>query len=71
MVCGICGFLYAIPAIVGIVLGHVAYNQIKSSNGRLAGKGMAMAGFICGYAWLGIFVLAILAAIGSSDPYGY
>src|SRR5258707_13431036 len=43
----ICAFLIA-P--VGVILGHIALNQIKNSNGQLSGRGVAIAGLIIGYA---------------------
>jgi hypothetical protein len=65
-----------IGPIVAVVAGHMARNQIRSSNGQLGGSGMATAGLILGYLQLALFVLAIcaivvigiLAAIGSRVP---
>ncbi len=71
----ILGFLVA-PA--GIVTGHIALNQIKKSGE--AGRGLALAGTILGYAitigsilyWVGIvFFLIIFGASGGFDPSNY
>lgn len=45
----------------GIVLGHIALSQIKRTGE--AGRGMALAGLIIGYAYTALVVLAILAYI--------
>ena len=50
LVCSLVGlFACGIPAVVGIVLGHVGYSQIRRSNGRQSGEGLALAGLIVGY----------------------
>jgi hypothetical protein len=68
MVCGIVGvvmfFLYAIPCIVAVVLGHVALSQIKRTG--QAGKGMAVAGIATGYTGIGLFALALVLALSGS-----
>lgn len=47
LVLGIVGFfLFAIPALVGLVLGIISLRSIKRSQGRLRGQGLAIAG-IC------------------------
>jgi uncharacterized protein DUF4190 len=58
----ICAFLVA-P--VGVILGHIALNQIKNSNGQLGGRGLAIAGLIIGYASiaLGLVVAAFFILI--------
>lgn len=63
MVCGILFFFWPFTAIAAVVLGHIALSEIKRSAGRLAGRGMALAGLILGY--LGVafvpFILIIAA----------
>ncbi|MDD2522679.1 MAG: DUF4190 domain-containing protein [Anaerolineaceae bacterium] len=60
--------LWFIGAIVAIVTGYVAKNEIEKSNGKIGGMGLAKAGLILG--WVGIAVsvlmtcLIILVAIG-------
>lgn len=46
-----------IGAIVAVITGHMARNEIRNANGRLAGGGLATIGLILGYAQ---FVVAIV-----------
>jgi predicted acyltransferase len=71
LVCGIVGCFYGIPAIVAIVLGFVARNQIKQNPQE--GSGMALAGIILGFAWiaLGLLVLAVGLSGGFHTCSGY
>jgi Domain of unknown function (DUF4190) len=68
LVCGICGFLCGIPAILAICFGFAGLSQIKRTGQR--GRGMAIAGIIVAVAWLALIVLDIVAngtfSIGSS-----
>ena len=64
LVTGICGFICLVPAILGIVFGLVAINQIRNSGGTQSGEGMATAGIICGIAWLGLIALYYIIIIG-------
>lgn len=50
------GFLFAIP---GAICGHIAMSKIKASGNRFEGKGLALAGLILNYVWLGLFVLVV------------
>ena len=61
MIFGISAYviLWGIGAIVAIILGHLAKNEIKNSNGMLKGNGMATAGLILGYIQIGLFVLSV------------
>ena len=63
--CGIGGFLCIIPAILGIVFGVIAKNQIRDSNGMQRGEGMATAGIVLGIVWIALTVL--LLATGGLD----
>jgi hypothetical protein len=49
LVCGVL-FMCAPASIAAIILGHLALVDIKRSLGRMAGKGMAIAGLTLGYA---------------------
>jgi len=60
LVLGISGFLCIVTAIPGVILGFVAMNRIKSSNGRLGGHGLALAGTITS----GVALLMSIAVIG-------
>jgi hypothetical protein len=69
LVCSLVGvipFLFGIPCILGIIFGFVARNQIKNSQGRQRGGGMALAGIIVGFSLIGLWVLIIslVAAFG-------
>jgi hypothetical protein len=76
LILGICGILFSfcfigIPcAIVAVVLGYTAHNQIDASGGRLGGRGLAIAGLVMG--WIGVVINAlfiILVVIGAvSSP---
>ena len=68
----ICAFLIA-P--VGVILGHIALNQIKNSNGQLGGRGLAIAGLIVGYAsialgliFVAFFILLVALAANAPNP---
>jgi hypothetical protein len=54
LVCGIVGCFW-ITGIVAIVLGFVARNQIEQSGEQ--GAGMALAGIILGFVWLGLGII--------------
>jgi Domain of unknown function (DUF4190) len=51
LVCGVL-FMCAPASIAAIILGHLALLDIKRTAGRMAGKGMAIAGLTLGYAGL-------------------
>ena len=70
MVCGIA----AIPLLVacgagivlgvlGVVFGLIAMRRIRDSGGALTGRGMALAGAICGGVALALFLIYIVVAI--------
>jgi hypothetical protein len=56
--------------ILALVFGYVARGQIDRSGGTQSGRGMATAGIVLGWVWLGLLVvyivIAIAAAAGSS-----
>lgn len=58
-------------AIVAIVAGHIARNQIRTSNNQMSGAGQALIGLILGYTQvvisvLGCLVFALLIIIGAN-----
>ena len=67
LICGCAGFLFFIPGILGIVFGFIARGQIKRSNGKQKGDGMAIAGIIVGFAWVALLVLAIALGAAHSN----
>jgi Tfp pilus assembly protein PilE len=64
LVCGIASvtifsILAGIPA---IILGHISRSDIRKSEGRLKGEGLALAGLIMGYISLAIIPLILIIA---------
>ena len=66
MVLGIL-WLYWIGSILAIVFGHIALSQIDKSQGRVGGRGMAIAGVVLGWIGAAILVLAIIFAVAASS----
>jgi hypothetical protein len=62
LVCGIVG-CFTVTAIVAIVLGFVARNQIEQSGGTQQGSGMALAGIILGFIWVGLVFVEVGLAL--------
>lgn len=52
-------------AILAVVFGHIARSQIRKSEGRMKGGGLALAGLILGYLGLGFVLFVILVVIPS------
>ena len=53
--CG--GIFFGIPA---VICGHLALSQLNSPANQQEGRGLAIAGLICGYCGMAIFVLMML-----------
>jgi hypothetical protein len=67
LVLGITGFIaYAIPAILALIFGYRAKGQIDASGGVQGGRGMALAGIILGWIWIGVYVVILLIVIIAS-----
>jgi hypothetical protein len=72
LVLGIASFLppFAICSIPAIILGAIALNQIKKEP-AIEGKGMALAGLICGsivlFLWICLIIFGIVVAITDSS----
>jgi hypothetical protein len=68
----ICAFIFPL---VGVILGHIALNQIKQTGQE--GRGLAIAGLVIGYAYIGItllvvcFVLVVSLATVNSNSSGF
>jgi len=62
LVCGIVG-CFTVTAIVAIVLGFIARNQIEQSGGTQQGSGMALAGIILGFVWIGLSFIQLAVAL--------
>ncbi|HZN36223.1 MAG TPA: GYF domain-containing protein [Pirellulaceae bacterium] len=56
---GLLGFTL-IGSILAIVFGHIALSQIRQSQGKLGGKGLAIVGLVLGYL---VVVTSVIAAI--------
>jgi hypothetical protein len=68
MILGITGWLTCgVGAVVAVVLGFIAHSQIKSSQGRQKGSGMAIAGIILGFVFIALFVVLVIASASSSN----
>jgi hypothetical protein len=66
LVCSLVGITACgVPAIVGVILGHVARKQIRASGGRQTGEGLALAGLIVGYLLISLVMLVILVAVAN------
>ena len=63
LVLGIIGFLYFVPSILALVFGYVAKQQIDQSSGQQVGRGMAVAGIVLGWVWIGILLTLILVGV--------
>ena len=71
MVCGIVGGFACIAWIPAIVMGFIALNQIKATDNRQPGRGMAIAGIVTGVIWLVLIVayfLFIIFFLGHTSP---
>lgn len=62
LVCGIL-LLFFPASIAAVILGHLALSDIKKSNGRLSGQGLAIAGLVMGYLGVGFTALFTIAAV--------
>lgn len=58
-----CCYIGAIPAILAIIFGFIARDQIAKSYGAQTGDGMALAGIITGFCTIGIIILLIILSI--------
>ncbi|MBN2190657.1 MAG: DUF4190 domain-containing protein [Candidatus Aureabacteria bacterium] len=63
---GFVGFCICLGPLLGIpavICGHIALSKIKSSGGKLSGRGMAIAGLIIGYLTILLTVIWILFSL--------
>ena len=63
-----------IAAVVAVITGHMAKNEIKKSNGMIGGNGMATAGLVLGYVQLGLglcicLVVVVMLVFGMTIPF--
>jgi hypothetical protein len=59
LISGILGWmgLFGIGGLAAIIAGHIAKSQIRGSQGRLGGDGLATAGLVLGYLNVGLAVV--------------
>lgn len=66
LICSLVGLCIGFSAILGVIFGHIALNEINKSNNMIQGRGMALAGLIIGYCEIGlaalVFVLILFAS---------
>ena len=64
MVLGIVGFVVCgVGAVLALVFGYKARREIDESGGRQKGRGMAVAGIVLGWIWIGLLVVIVLIAV--------
>jgi UPF0716 family protein affecting phage T7 exclusion len=69
LISGILGLICLLPVIgslLAIVLGHMSHSSIKNSNGQLGGSGVAIAGFVTGYAGV-VFLIPVMLILALSS----
>lgn len=62
--CG--GVLFGIPA---VICGHIALGQINNPANQQEGRGLAIAGLVCGYCGMAIFALMLIQGEVNYDIY--
>jgi type II secretory pathway pseudopilin PulG len=61
-VCGL--FFFILPAaIVAVILGHISRSEIRRSDGRQTGAGLALTGLVLGYLGVSVIPIFIISAI--------
>jgi hypothetical protein len=61
MVLGIV-WVYWVGSVLALIFGYIAKGQIRNSDGRQGGNGMAIAGIVLG--WVGIGTLTLMIVLG-------
>jgi uncharacterized protein DUF4190 len=59
-------WIYWIGSVLALIFGFIALGQINQSGGRQGGRGLAVAGIICAFAWIALLVIAIIAVAADS-----
>ncbi|MFZ0963176.1 MAG: DUF4190 domain-containing protein [Terriglobia bacterium] len=55
-------WIMPVTGMLAVIFGHQARRSIRRSGGRLRGKGMAIAGLVLGYLWLGGWVIVTITS---------
>jgi len=58
-------FCFVVTPVVAVVLGHLALDNIRDSDGTISGRGMAIAGVTLGWIFLGLIAIALLGWVVS------
>lgn len=70
LVCGVLGLCLCLPAIPGVICGHIALGQIKREPHLYRGRELAVAGLVINYIAIALSVLAlvlqVLVALGNA-----
>lgn len=70
LVCACGGFLFIVPAVLGVIFGFIARSQIRQSGGMQGGDGLALAGILVGFAWIGLFVIVFIVGAANNNSSG-
>ena len=70
LVCACAGFLFIVPGVLGVIFGFIARSQIRQSRGTQGGDGLALAGIIVGFAWIGLFLILVIVGAASNNSSG-
>ena len=70
LVCACGGFLFIVPAVLGVIFGFIARSQIRQSGGTQSGDGLALAGILVGFAWIGLFVIVFIVGAANNNSSG-
>jgi hypothetical protein len=70
LVCSCAGFLFFVPGVLGVIFGFIARSQIRQSGGTQGGDGLALAGILVGFAWIGLFVIVFIVGAASNNSTG-
>lgn len=63
-------FLPVIGGVIAIITGYLAKNEIRDSEGRLRGDGIATAGLVIGYACVATATLIVIAIAAGAIFFG-
>jgi hypothetical protein len=58
-----CILLGSLPGLLAVIFGHLALYDIRHSEGRLKGHGIARAGLVLGYFSIGLALLIFLSLL--------
>jgi len=60
LVCSLVGLFIGLASIAGVICGHLALREINQSNGRVGGRGLAIAGLVISYISIVLYVALIV-----------